>query len=627
MNIVRRFPPDQAIRNFRDWEAGMKDTNELLRHLDALWRNRFWKETAKITPGTYGGESQDGQTWVEVNRIQPWVMAYVAALHDPRMTVDVTQDYEETGDLDIVQAEARKWIGRDTTTRLTHEADKQATMYPGCAFLMGFDERKRNPMTRVWTQVVPWWELMLDTFTTGPVERFRARIYWMPLVDARLRFHDDKIPGMMRPTSVFDVPVGSGTSTMDADQVVRVLDVFNMVDDFWPGESDPLTHVPNPDYTPDLSNPDVRPIRGRREMYLPDLAEPMKPRLVMAMPFANADGEPVCPLVPHILFSSPAKPLEGNSAAGRVYDQFRETNIVRSKDATANRRDTAQMMYPKGLFDEVAMQVYKAGTYGAGMAYDPAKLEGYTGGIGAAVIPVPQPNLVYQNNNYVQQLNRELDNSTMMSPSRRGQISGGSATEVLKADEAAGDEISVIQTSKRCAQSELLGVWLCVTRASFAAASPDETVITTVNGKRRALRADDFKGSFAFEIRPGAPSALQKQRDLANFLQFSSFAKPLMDAVAATGDKNAAMILDRAVELAEMPDTFKSANIIANGPPKAPEVQAPRGPGAGSALPGHGSMPMPEPSAPDAPGGPQPGSEQPPDNQTGIAQNGVPGGP
>jgi len=73
------------------------------------------------------------------------------------------------------------------------------------------------------------------------------------------------------------------------------------------------------------------------------------------MPFQDAKGDAVSPIVPLYFNRLPDKPLDGYSAMRRIYDQIYETNMVRTFQANAVRKASRQYLVKKGVLDEEQM--------------------------------------------------------------------------------------------------------------------------------------------------------------------------------------------------------------------------------------------------------------------------------
>lgn len=624
MIYEREMPPEQVLAEFHRWENRMRARSEVDDAISSLWKTAYWSEVAKVgNTGRFGNAAEDGNEWIEVNRIGAFVTGYQAALHDPRMKIKISADPEGRGNPKYVSALVNDWMMKNQTIETIHEADKMAIMRPGVSFLLGFDEKDPDILGRVFLRAVPWRETIPDVDVgTLDEQRFIARCYCMPLAQTRRMFRDTTIKGRARPSdagsAAFSTPLGIVSNTESTtDRVVRVLNVINLLDPYYIEESDPAAGgLPNAAFSPvelTVSTP------GRLEWYLPDEDDPNRPRKVLPIPYRDLSGRPVSPMIPMTYLSLDGLPLHGMAHVERILDQCRETNLVRSRQATGTRKDTIQYMAPENLFDEAAKGLVRRSVHSAILEYKPKDLNGQP--IQQLVAAWPQPNLVYQYGSYQQAIDADILGSKIQAPSQSGRISGGSATEVLDAISAGTSEIEMLRTKKRVALEKAIRAFVCILRASMGAAAGDATVKATVDGEIVSVRREDLMGDFRIEIEQGESSTQEEQRELQKALMFGQAWLPLAQAVVK-GDGPSAVLLDEIVARAKMPPRFLAEN-VRKLVMTQPEAAIPRGPGAGSAVPGHASMPPIVGGEEVTPGGPQPNPEQPIDNQTGVAQNGT----
>ena len=618
------MPPEQVLAEFRRWENRMRGRSEIDDAITSLWRTAYWADVAKIgNTGRFGNAAEDGNEWIEVNRIGAYVTGYQAALHDPRMKIKIGPDPEGRGNPKYFSALVNEWMAKNQTIETTHEADKMAIMRPGVSYLVGFDEKNPDILGRVFLRAVPWRETLPDVDVgTLDEQRFIARCYCIPLAQARRMFRDNTIKGRSRPpdagSAAFAAPIDiTPQADSTIDRVVRVLGVINLIDPYYSGESDPAAGgLPNPEFQP---AEDTVKTQGRLEWYLPDEDDSKRPRKILPIPYRDLTGRPVSPMIPMTYLSLDGLPLHGMAHVERILDQCRETNIVRSRQATGTRKDTIQYMAPENLFDEAAKGLVRRSVHSAILEYKPKDLGDRS--IQQLVAAWPQPNLVYQYGSYQQAIDSDILGSKIQAPSQSGQISGGSATDVLDAINAGTSEIEMLRTKKRIALEKAIRAWCCALRASMGVAGGDATIKTTVEGEVIEVHQADLMGDFRIEIERGEASTQEEQRELQKTLMFGQAWLPLAQAVVK-GDGPSAVLLDELVTRAKMPPRFLSEN-VRNLVMTQPDAEIPRGPGAGTAIPGHASMPPIVGGEEVTPGGPQPNPEQPIDNQTGVAQNGA----
>lgn len=650
-DYVRNLPPDAIQGIFRRYANRVNLSAREERGIDAMWETRYWPETGIAATGRFDGQREDGNEWIENNTIYPFVTTYQSKLHDARMKVRVDPSPDGRGNHVYLQALINQWIWNVQVVRTLNMADQMALAHQGAALCVGYDDRKKDPLRRIFLRAIPWREVVVDA-DVGTIDdqRFIGRCTWMPVVEARQFFRDNTIVGRPRPADNFPAaapgPYPPPEDGAVLDQVVRVLEIQNIVDDYWMGESNialggkPIpgfvpgqpTPVAHPGEESDLDTPDpADPIplpyhepahqRGRREWYLPDEVDPWVPRKILPMPFRDDAGDPILTIFPLTYLHRIGLPLHGLSHAARRFDQMREAMIIRSRMATSTRKDTEQIFWPEGVFTEGAEDTYRKGTLKGALTYKPDATNGVP--ISSLCAPVPSPSVQYQWMGYANLVNQDLASTGMQSPEEQGRVTpDATATAVNIAQGASMDEIGLLRTVKTCVLEQVIRAWVCALRASMADLGATTTVKTLIDKKIVEVTQDDVLGDFHIEIEPGEASIIAEQRRLQQYLAFLQTAIPLAEKVIQ-GDEVSALALDELVERAGQADHWLSRNIKKMAMP-GPPAEVPRGPGAGSAAPGTGSLPAtPIPGESMPAGGPQPAVEQPMDNQTGLAQNGA----
>lgn len=627
----RQLPPAIIDAKRRQWEQGMSTRIPEYRNYDALWATAYWSRVSGKDSGRFSDKATDGREWIEVNRIHPYVMSYVGQLFNPELTAVVTRGSDYAGDPVKAQKALNAWVRKVSFMQASQQADMMAIVYDGVGANIQIDTDKKDVLNRVTLDIIPWWEILPDQDVVNIVkQRFVGRVYWMPLTVAKVFFNDPTIKGRSRPADPYLVGYdasGPAPANDRPDMVARVMEIFNFVDDYYKGESDELLNgVPVPGFVPNDQTPHER---GRREWYVLDEGTDTTPRRVMPLPFRAHDGDPCTPIPLLTYLSHLAQPLMGQSHVDLVVDQFREKMIVRSNRATNIRAQSPQVVAPRGLFDDDARRLYRTGEYGAVLEYDKGALsEGES--IGSKIMAMPQQNVVYDTTQYELEIDKDIDRATLQGPAQRGQPVDISATQTLQLDETSKSEIAILAARRDGFLIQVFQTGLAAIRASIAAAGPD-AVLRIVEGQPpnehvTEIRAEDLDGNFVITVGEASATALAAERKLRKFVDGLSVAKPFMDQVAKSGDPIAALILDRIVDLADLGEDFRAERIM-KLPKPAETVDVPRGPGAGSALPGQGSHALPPTEAGDEPvtaGGPQPGGEQTPDSAAGTVQNIVP---
>lgn len=639
------FPTSRIRGLYNVWARRMSDRTEEYRHWEWMFETRYWEKTAGVQNGRYASFSDWGMLWTEVNKLYPFIMSYVSALHNPDHDVVVRRGTGTTGNADAAYETLRMWRHQIHIVQSLQRIDFLSTLYDGCGVKVWWDVKKRDLLRRVKAKVIPWWEVMTDSGVHNEDEAtYIAHCYWMPLSRARREFNDPKLQGT--PRRVDDrfgfIPPTTTPNRADSgqwqDREVRVVEFYNLEDEYVQGESDPNGNIdPNFDpRVPPADGTDRVAERGRMDVFLPDEQFHTKegtpaesgwtrPRKSYPFQLRDANGDPVLPIKVSVLAARPGYPLDGRAQTPRVFDLNRELNYSRSMQGTAVRRDMPMFFMERDFLDDEARKTIRQGQYGALAEFDrpengddPRK----------KIFPVEMPNVPYDHTLYRREIMNDIETSSMQPPATRGRVTGATATEVLEANKGGQGEADVLITNKKAFLVDFYSTVILAIRKSMQAKGADAVLNVAVGPGESArvmdVTADDLDGDFWIEIQDGEPTVLHEERMLQRFLSFLGAYLPLAKEFLSTGNPTVAISIDEMVKRAGMPEMFLSKNM--QGPPPGDGAEVPRGPGAGSAVPGSASTPaVSEGGMPgeQTGGGPQPESPQPPGIETGTTQNGV----
>lgn len=620
----REYPPERIRGIYEGWEKQRNNRIEDYKRWEAMLASNYWSN-AGIKTDRYGMASTQGHTWIEVNSLYPFIMSYASALTDPDQDAVVRRGSGTDGDPEKVYEALKTWRRQVHVAQTIQQADILATLYDGVAAKVWYDEKKRDPLRRVMVKIIPWWEVMPDEGVTNASDAdFVAHCYWMPVVRARRMFRDRTIKGVAIPSERMVIQSRSeskeeATDRLNYNNMVRVVEFYNLRDPFHHGEVDEAG-IPISGFTP---TPETVKEMGRVDFYLP--SEPSGWRVARrSVPFQFRDvyGDPVLPINIYTLMSHPGFPLNGQAQTPRVFDLAREKNVLRSARATVTRRDMPQLLAPRGLFGDDEKQAYKRGEYGHVHEYDPEMYEN----VAAKVIAIPTPNMPYDHTLYSNDIERDIERASLQPPATRGRITGATATEVLEANKGGDGEVTVLSTNRKVFLVGLYQTVVAALGASLRAMGPDTRIIVHPSNGQSAepieVSADDLHGDLYIEIEDGEPTVAHEERMLQRYLAFLGAWLPMSKEYLGQPNETLGNAMDEMVKRAKMPEKFLTKNLRGAPPPEAAEV--PRGPGAGSAVPGSASMPaIPNDTGVGAPGGPQPEAPMPPGIREGTTQNGV----
>lgn len=608
LDALRRRQTRAAAR-LPDWRA-----------YDAMWRTRFLVDIHGRKTARNSADTTGGMQWSEPNTIYPFVTAYVASMAEPNLEFRLQRGADMKGDAKKAQLAINKWVKLNATAfdSQVQNIDRMAVMYDGAGARIMLDTEQPEVLSCVTFDAVPCWEVVPDEDVTNvKKQRYVGHVYWLPVADARELLHDPTIKGGQRVqdsyiTGGFATKPRSSASEDGVDDVVCIYEVFNFVDCYYAGEANPLTGVPDPTFQPTAETPKSK---GRREFYV--VGGPEMPKIVRPLPYSTPTDAPINPLPFLTYLHQPGFPNQGLSHVSRIFDGALDRMGIRTRQVTNTIAQVPQVAAPKDLFDTDARTLYRDGVHGV-MEYDKEKIpEGSSPG--ASVFAMPQQNIVYDNVLLAQAIDKDIAGATLQSPAQRGVVSGGSATEVLQAAETGQSERALLWTDKREFLINIGHAVLAAMRAAMRAKGPG-TVIPIVEGfgddeTVTEVTLADLDGAFEIEIGVGEPTKIAEERAIRRTLELTSALLPLVNA-ALKGDKVAGMFYDELVRKSRLGSRYLLENLRKSAEGTVDSgVQIPRGAGAGSALPGQGSMPA------MTAGGPQPETEQPEDTQTGAAQN------
>lgn len=619
-SMVRKLPPSVLLDALRRRQSRAQDRAATWRAFDAMWRTRYLRDIQGREMGRLSAVSTGGQHWSEPNTIYAFVTAYVAALAEPNLEYRLQRGSDMSGNAKKAALALNKWVKLNSTSfdAQLQNIDRMAVMYDGAGARVRLDMESPDVLGCVSFDSVPCWEVVPDEDVTNVNrERYKGHAYWLSVPEARELLHDPTLTGGSRPQDAYITGgfISAPRSSADADgvdDVVCIYEVFDFVDCYYEGESDPLTGVPVPGFVPTAETPKRK---GRREFYV--VGGPEVPKVVRPLPYFTPTNAPVNPLPFLTYLHQVGFPNQGLSHVDRIFDGARDRMDIRCRQVTNTVAQVPQTAAPKDLFDATARDMYRDGVHGV-LEYDKEKVPEGSSAAGS-VFAMPQQNIVYDNVMLAQAVDKDIAGSTLQSPAQRGGISGASATEVLQAAETGQSERTLLWTDKREFLIQIGHAALAAMRAAMRAKGPG-TVIRVIDGygddeTMEEVTLADLNGAFEIDIGVGEPSKIAEERAIRRTLELTGALMPLVNA-ALKGDKVAALFYDELVRKARLGRKYLLENIVQRAEGTVDTgVEIPRGTGSGSALPGQGSMPA------ITPGGPQPETEQPEDNQTGAIQN------
>ena len=394
-----------ARKNRKDWSL-----------YKSTYMTRYWEHMRGDS--TPKGSRSLHEVEVEVNRLWGVITSYLSALYPRASRVVLSPD--PTGKGDAEKAELA--VNRMLSSRKIHERVmtglRQALLYPGAGMKVGYRHGRGNPMDRVWLRVIPVWEMLLDTEVSDvDDERYRGHLYYRPKHEVEEEYGLEDLSGTRR---IDFLSGGDGQAenskgrkrydnAEDDNNFVRVLEFCNLVD-----------HYQDPE------NPNIQ-YEGRLEIYVLGQGGTSKdPVYVGPLPFVRYDGEPLAHIIPLIFNYEPEFPLRGIPHVKRLMPQFKELNAYRSYMAMATRKDTRQYVTRKGTFNSDEMTLLTEGHDGLILEVD----SGYERPLSDAIIPIQNAPISSNIQNYISNVEVDLERVIGTSPAARGIVTKATAYEV-----------------------------------------------------------------------------------------------------------------------------------------------------------------------------------------------------
>lgn len=509
----------------REWEERRQ---ELRLHKD-LYGSRFWAGTTKIK-GNVRVETGDGPAHVE---------SYLGALFSRSPAVEVGEDLSlPDADAKIPQTVANAWLMRQRS--VFERATRVGLIYPMAFLRVGpvSSKRRRKPCDAVEVQSVAPWDVILDV-TAPDWEHLRwiGHRYTLPLDHAKARFpgatfkpraeprfwdKDDRNRRREQPT----VP--------ERLQNVTIVEFYDLVGEtvtFWSADKD---------YGESAIK--TRPIPLHRP----------------------GTQEPIHPIVPLYFQYEPDQPILGISTIARLYDQFREKNLLRTNAANCIRRDSRQHIAKPALGVENATKL-TAGVDGTVVFVD----ETYQGRLEELIVAVPVAPMSSNFDKYSAAIEGDLEKGSVLASFTRGEPAGGrtSAKEIGVLAEYTASNVGKMARERDAAIEAVAELYL----AHLVLAAGDVTT-AQVAGKVVNVTAAmlDAKWVITALDQAGTPMsrALEQQQFLLLLPQLIAMQIPIPVLVA------------QLVRLELLPPEFLEEAKQPPAPGTAPQLGAPSEPGA-----------------------------------------------
>ena len=480
--------------------------NDLYRYKQA-YETKFWDKASEAQQSVY----------VQTSDAYGYIESYIASLFARNPGVVVKNGIRGRGDARIAQHLANDFLAFQR--KEIENASRLALIYP-MAFIKMMPTRKEDIMRKIDTCAIPCWEVILDRDARRyEDQRYIGHHYYMTLVEARHKFGNKKYDPVKKEEYfdkyVFENHYGDDDEIADYNfdhyqyiEVVEMYDLHTKMMYFW-----------SPNW------------QGGKQFLLK--AE---------IPFIDAKGDAISPIVPLYFNRLPDRPLDGYSAMRRIYDQIFETNMVRTFQANAVRKASRQYLVKKGVMDEEQMAQITSGIDGLFVEIDEENLAG-------AIAALPQnptpPDLQF----YVQQVQNDKDKGSILAPFTRGESSRTSATEAAALAAYTSSEIGRLARERDSMIEELAQAYL--TMLSLYLEESGDRQLILIDNKPSVVNAGMLEDTFHIYAQDQASTPLSESVKKREFIQ----SIPTLQGLGVPSN----VLLQELVRSLGLPEDFVSA--------------------------------------------------------------------
>lgn len=513
INLIRVLLVDHE-----NYWAGKK-TN-MKRYKDA-YAVEFWKGDSTRSKDMHYVETSDAHMLVE---------GYVATIFSKDPSVVMKKDLlNKKGNAEIAQEVINRWYGAQRS-----ELDRSARLslvYENSFLRVLPKPRSTDLLSALYIIALHPWDVIVDrSALTWETQRYTGHIYYLTLPEARERYGDLKFNTVAK-DDFFDEERKETETLPDMYLYVKVVEVYDLT-------YDEVIH-----WSPNYDN-------GNSLLQ------------VTTIPLRDFDDTPIVPIAPLYFARDLDRPLEGMSAVGRLWEQFREKNVLRTYASNNVRRSGVQFLFNKKKLKEAALAGVTSGVDGALIGVD-GPIDGL---IAAIVVPPASSNF----DKYAAVIEDDIARGSVTTPFSSGEASGATATEVNKIAAFGASLVGMMARERddaiqSLARIVLRALWLLIEDSK-------ESIIIEVDGKGEKITSDVLDGKFQI-------SALdQGNQPLAEAVQKQQLMQllPVMESLGVKADVMKAEL----IRLFDLPSDFLDEEEVE-------EIEEVPGiPGTGSAPPG-----------------------------------------
>ena len=531
----------------RHWDAVRDD----MRLYKRLYMTKFWDPAhARYTSGVLR---------TQVSRAYSTVESYIGSLYAKNPAVTVEPDLRDRGNPEVAEAVANQYLLG--VREQLEDATRLALIYP-CSFLKLSPVENVDPMKRVACAALPPWEVIVDASASSwGQQRWVGHVSLMPVAEAEVRYRKQAADFRPRAYSkwIEQATTGTGMVNEDAQATVPDTDKWIQVVEVYDLQADKLLV-----WSPDFANGEEFLFTGVTvqvgALPTPSGADGEEPELVhetTGIPFKSASGRPVVPIIPLYFSRDPDTPLRGYSLIGRLADQFRELNVMRTYQAQGVRRMARQWMVRAGFLSEESAAKIAQGVDGEFIEVDLAPGMPIEGNIS----PVPQTPIPADILSYAATVDQDIREGGTLAPFTRGEVTGSTATEQQLLNAYTSSEISRMARIRDAAITSIASTYNVI--LSVVLGDDAEPLALPNPIGPTILSADDLTGDFGYWAEDSGTTPMNdftKQQSLERL-------GPLLVQLGA----DPKMVLEEVVRVFQLPDGLAKVLEAAPAAPAAPE--------------------------------------------------------
>ena len=482
----------------------------------------------------------DSQILVQTADGYGYIESYIASLFSRNPGVIVKKGLRGLGDPQKAQALCNDFLVQ--YREQIEDASRLALIYP-CAFLKMVPVNNPDLYRRVDMMSLNCWDVILDRDVKRLKDmRFMGHRYYLPLHEAKAKFGNKQYEPIKRENyfdqyNTYDRDYdNTGYTEEQMFQYIECIEFYDLVNDrimFW-----------SPQYA-----------QGDRFL------------LEEMIPFRDATGEPVVPIIPLYFNRKPDYPLEGYSSMKRIYDQLYETNLIRTFQANGVRKASRQYIVKRGTFDEESMAQVTSGIDGLFIEVDDDDLNG-------AIRPLPQNPTPPELQMYYDQVQRDKDKGSILAPFTRGESTRSSATEIAALAAYSSSEVGRLARERDATIELIAKVYLDMVVMYMDEENIKETIV--VDNTVQALKKEDLVENWIIYAQDQAMTPLSESVRKREFIQ----SIPTLQGLGVPPET----LLNELVRSLGLPESFVEDARQQKEQIKAQQVSAAKASAAGEAI-------------------------------------------